>query len=192
MNFADIDFQVGSVNPSGIAQLGYYIPKADIASWPTIDDDPESADATIAGISTYSTDFVLDTGKKWKHIYSTSGKGKVTFEGTGETDCKMYLNKATLSYPRITDDIRAFAKAAVNGDFVFVIKHDGKYFVIGHPDYRTTVTPGGDTGDAAGSAKGVTIELECPDVTPMPRYSGELVITEGSLDCDTDVITAGT
>ena len=101
----------------------------------------------------------------------------------------MVVNKATLSYPKFTDDIRAFAKFASNGDFVFIVKHDGKYYVIGCDDYRATVTPNGDSGDSAGSAKGVTIEIECPDVTPLPTYVGTLDLSDGSLNCSTGAFT---
>jgi hypothetical protein len=100
------------------------------------------------------------------------------------------VNKASLSYPKITNDSRAFAKFASNGDFVFLVRHDGKWYVIGSPDYRATLTPNGDSGDTAGSAKGVTIEIECPDVTPLPTYSGTLTLSDGSLDCSTNVFTA--
>ena len=50
-------------------------------------------------------------------------------------------------------------------------------------------SPSGDTGDAAGSAKGSTIELEAPDVTPLPIYKGELALADGTLDCATDTFT---
>ena len=81
------------------------------------------------------------------------------------------------------------AKYASNGDFVFIVKHDGKFYVIGSPDYRATLTPNGDSGDAAGSAKGITVEIECPDVTPLPTYIGDLVLSDGTLDCSTGEFT---
>ena len=49
--------------------------------------------------------------------------------------------------------------------------------------------PAGDTGDAAGSAKGCTIEITAPDVTPLPIYQGVIVTADGSLDCATDTFT---
>lgn len=189
MNFSDLDFKLGQINPSGISDIGFFIPKSDIASWPAIEDDLDDEAATAATIAGYTGDFVLQATKTWKRIYSTQGKGKVTSEVTGETDCKMFVNKAELHYPKSTADVRAFAKAACNGDFVFVIKHDGKWYVIGHKDYRTVVTPNFDSGDAAGSAKGFTISIECPDVTPMPDYVGGLDLSDGAYDCETDVFT---
>jgi hypothetical protein len=193
MNLADIDFKIGSVNPSGISQEVYFIPKQHITAWPDMANDFDTAsdadDYTQYG-ATSANDFTLAAGKYWNKLYTTQGKGKISWEYTGETDCKVVLNKASLSYPKITNDIRAFAKFASNGDFVFVVKHDGKYYVIGSPDYRATLTPNGDSGDAAGSAKGVTIEIECPDVTPLPTYVGKIQISQYVyLDCLTGAIT---
>lgn len=188
MEYADINFPIGSVNPSGIADIAYFAPKTDIAAWPTIE-DPDAEEATVDLTANYSGDFTMAAGKTFLKIYSTQGKGKVTAEPIGETDCKMYNNIATLKYPKINKEIRAFAKAAANGDFVFVIKHDGKFFVIGNKDYRCDISPSFDTGDAAGSDKGGTITITCPDVTPMPEYTGELPLADGTLDCSTGVFT---
>lgn len=188
MQLADINFAIGSVNPSGIKDEVYFAQKNDITAWPTVKNDF----ATAADIEEYTVldgDFTMASGKKWIRLYTTQGKGKITAESTGETDCKMFLNKASLSYPKLTNEARGFAKYAANGDFVFIVKHDGKYFVIGSPDYRATVSPNMDSGDAAGSAKGMTVEIECPDVTPLPVYEGTLPLSDGSLNCATGVFT---
>ena len=180
----DINFKLGSVNPCGISDAVFYIPKHYIRRWPTIEDDIE---ALMQGhYAEYDGDFELQPGCWWSRIYNTQGKGKISWEYQGEVDCKVVVNKGTLSYPKLTNEIRAFAKFASNGDFVFCIKHDGHYHIIGNRDYRATVTPNGDSGDTAGSAKGVTIDIECPDTTPLPTYKGVIVLADGILDCDTD------
>lgn len=176
LTFSDIDFEIGSVNPSGISDELYYINKAEILTWPTIVNDLATATSDDA-YAQYAGNFGLKTGSYWHMLYNTQGKGKMSWEYTGETDCKVPVNKAEFSYPRINNKIRSFAKFAANGDFVFVAKHDGKFYVIGSPDYRATVTPNGDTGDAAGSAKGVSFSVECPDVTPLPTYVGTLALS---------------
>jgi len=180
----EINFKLGSVNPCGISDAVFYIPKHYIRRWPTIEDDIE---ALMQGhYAEYDGDFELQPGCWWSRIYNTQGKGKISWEYQGETDCKVVVNKGTLSYPKLTNEIRAFAKFASNGDFVFCIKHDSKYYIIGNRDYRATVTPNGDSGDTAGSAKGVTIDIECPDTTPLPTYKGVIVLADGILDCNTD------
>ena len=188
MDTNDIRFKLGSVNPSGISDEVYFIAKQNIAGWPTIEDDFDEADDADE-YAQYDGNFTLKTGKKWNLLYSTQGKGKISWEYQGETDCKVVVNKATLSYPKITNEARAFAKFASNGDFVFCVKHDGKFYIIGNKDYRATLTPNGDSGDAAGSAKGITIEIECPDTTPLPTYVGTIELSDGTLDCSTGVFT---
>ena len=182
MNLGNLDFAIGGINPSGIGATIYRVAKRDIASWPTIVDDP-TATGQVSTLSSYAGNFTLATDAVWDKLYSTQGKGKVTFEVTGEVDCKMYTNKASLSFPDLTAEALAFCKAAANGDYVFIVKAAGRFHVIGSPDYRCTISPTGDSGDAAGSAKGVTFEVECPDVTPLPIYVGTLELADGELDC---------
>jgi len=191
MQLANIDFRIGSVNPSGISQEVYFIPKQYIAGWPSINDDFEDADDNDE-YAQLDGSFTLAAGKTWNQLYTTQGKGKITWEYQGETDCKVVVNKASLSYPKINNEIRGFAKFASNGDFLFIVKHDGKFYLIGSKDYRATLTPNGDSGDSAGSAKGVTIEIECPDVTPLPTYVGNIVLPNGTLNCATGVFTPST
>lgn len=189
MTHTDLTFVIGSVNPSGISDVVYFIPKSDISAWPTITDDFASAN-TEAAYATLTGDFTLKTGKKWARMYNTQGKGKVTFEYNGETDCKTVVNKLSIVYPKINQGGRALSKAMANGDYVFVAKHDGKYYLIGSKDYRAVCSISGDSGDAAGSAKGITVNIECPDTTPLPEYAGDIVLTDGTLDCGTDAFTA--
>lgn len=191
VTLSDLSFDIGSVNPSGISDEVYFVNKKDIESWPTIDDDFNTA-TSIDEYVQFKGAFNLKDGKSWSRLYNTQGKGKISYEYTGEIDCKMVVNKASISYPKITNAARAFAKYAANGDFVFCIKHDGKFYVIGNKDYRATLTPNGDSGDAAGSAKGITIDIECPDTTPLPTFTGTLVLSDGKLNCATGEFVAGT
>ena len=180
----DISFKLGSVNPSGISDAVFYIPKHYIHRWPTIED---AFEALMEGrYAEYDGDFELQPGCWWNRFYSTQGKGKIDWDYQGETDCKVVVNHAMLSYPKFANEVRAFAKFASNGDFVFCIKHDGKYYIIGNRDYRATITPNGDSGDSPGSAKGVTMDIQCPDTTPVPTYKGKIVLVDGILDCETD------
>lgn len=188
MNLGNLDFKVGSINPTGIGTTIYRIAKDLIKSWPTICNDL-SGEGAISTMAAYSGDFVLAENAVWDKIYSTQGKGSASYETIGEVDCKMFTNKASISYPKLTDEAKAFSKVAANGDFVYILKHDGKYLVIGSKDYRVTTTPSGTTGAEAGSAKGVTIELQAPDDTPLPTYTGKLVLADGTLDCGTDTFS---
>lgn len=189
MNLGNLDFNIGGINPSGIGVTVYRVAKKDITSWPTVNDDPNAGSGDAESLSKMVGDFTLAAGKVWYKIYSTQGKGKATFETIGETDCIMVNNKLTISHPDLTAAALGFSKAAMNGDFVYITKSAGRYHVIGSKDYRTVTQPAGDTGDAAGSAKGCTIEITAPDVTPLPIYEGVIAMADGSLDCATDTFT---
>ena len=188
MQLADIDFKLGSVNPCGISDEVYFIPKSHITKWPTIADDFDTAQDD-AEYAEFDGSFTLKQGFTWIRLYNTQGKGKISWEYQGETDCKVVVNHATFSYPKLNTEGRAFAKFASNGDFVFCVRHDGHYYIIGDRDYRATLTPNGDSGDAPGSAKGITVEIECPGTTPLPTYVGSLVLSDGTLDCATGEFT---
>jgi hypothetical protein len=190
MNLASLVWKQGQVNPSGIRPIAYFIAKKDIQTFPTIQDDVDLA-TTVDAYVNYTGDFVLKTDKTFKTIYSSQGKGSATWEGTGEKDCKMFLNKATLSYPDINEEGKALTKALINDNVLIVIPlpNKGRYVVLGNSFYDVTCNFTGATGDAPGSAKGITIEIEVPDTTPLPGYKGELALEGGTLDCATDVFT---
>jgi hypothetical protein len=187
MKFGNVLFPEGAVNPSGIKSLAYYIPKSDIAEWPTIKNEDAT---TVEEAVNYLGDFVLKTGKFFNSIYSTQGKGAFTSEAIGEKDCKLFTNKVTLSYPDITPEGRNMMKAFVNANIVLVIPLPlNRFVVLGGKDYDVDSAITGTTGDAPGSAKGLTVEVSAPDVTPFPMYKGELVLEDGTLDCDTGEFT---
>ena len=190
MKHANLDFNIGRVNPSGIGTTVYRIRQRYITGWPTIENDPDK-DNTIdeADMSTLNGSFTLDTGKYWQKIYSTQGKGSITAETTGDTDSKMFINHASFSFPDLTPEALGFSKVSVNDDFVYIVKAAGRYHVIGSPDYRSVTTIAPTSGDAAGSTKGIVFTVDCPDVTPLPVYEGNIVTEDGSLNCSTGVFT---
>jgi hypothetical protein len=190
MDLSSLEWKQGSVNPSGIRPIAYFIHKKDIVAFPVIEDDIDAAN-NIEDYVNYAGDFVLKAGAYFKTIYSSQGKGSATWEAIGEKDCKMFTNKATLSYPDINEAGKALTKALVNDNVVIIIPlpSKGRYIVLGNSFYDVSCTPTGTTGDAPGSARGLTITIEVPDTTPLPGYRGELLLADGSLDCDTDVFT---
>lgn len=190
MKHANLDFNIGRVNPSGIGTTVYRIRQRYITGWPTIENDPDK-DNTIeeSDMSTLNGSFTLDTGKYWQKIYSTQGKGSITAETTGDTDSKMFINHASFSFPDLTPEALGFSKVSVNDDFVYIVKAAGRYHVIGSPDYRSVTTIAPTSGDAAGSTKGIVFTVDCPDVTPLPVYEGNIVTEDGSLNCSTGVFT---
>ncbi len=180
----NLDWADGQANPSGIKPIGYAVFKRDIVTFPKIDKD------TVV----YKEDFILREGVKWITVYSTQGKGKLTWEPTGETDCQGILNKATLSYPDLSDNAKITAASTINSNLIYVIPHyvaggGVRYAVIGSEDFNASTSMKGDTGDSFGSAKGMTIEVEAPDFYPLPNYEGLLETSDGTLNCATGVFT---
>ena len=185
---SNVPFTIGQANGSGIGKYVYFIASDQITAWPTITDnltDATEADDYIG----YDGSFTLKSGAKWIRIYNTQGEGVLSAEATGERDSKMYVNKLSFRFPKLTPEAAVLSDAVVNGDGVFVAWHDGYYRIIGHSHYRCDVTPNVTSGDAAGSSKGVTFEAECPDYKALPIYKGNIVLADGTLNCDTDEFT---
>lgn len=185
---ANVPFGIGNVNGSGIGKYVYFVAADDIVSWPTITDNLADAESESAYIG-YTGNFTLKTGAKWIRIYNTQGEGEVTSEATGEADSKLFTNKLTYRFPKLTGPAAVLANAVVNGDGVFIAWHDGAYRVIGDKHYRCDVNPNATTGNTAGSSKGITFEASCPNHKMMPIYSGTLELSDGTLDCSTDEFT---
>ncbi len=185
---SNVPFTIGQANGSGIGKYVYFIASDQITAWPTITDnlsDATEADEYIG----YDGSFTLKAGAKWIRIYNTQGEGVLSAEATGERDSKMYVNKLSFRFPKLTPEAAVLSDAVVNGDGVFVAWHDGAYRIIGHSHYRCDVTPNVTSGDAAGSSKGVTFVAECPDYKALPIYKGNIVLADGTLNCDTDEFT---
>ncbi len=189
----DLVWSPGLVNPSGVRTIAFFIQKSDIITWPEIAENP----ITVGEAVTTEGDFVLKAGAFWKRFYTTQGKGKVDFEGMGEKDCGMFKNKATQRYPDLSDEAIAYAKSTMNANTVTIMvtrtsganRPQVKYVIIGGKEYDTEVKLSGNSGDNPGSEKGLTVEIEAPDFTPLPRYEGVIVLEDGSLDCETDIFT---
>ena len=188
MTKADIAFAEGQINPGSIGDAIYVAFKSDISAWPTITDDLTTATAAGA-LSGYTGNFTMKTGKIFIKLYNTQGEGNISFETVGEKDGKLFKNKLEFKYPKITDDIRAYAKYTLNTDCVFIVKHAGKYYVIGSPDYPVESASTGDSGKKPEDGHGITFTAEAIDTTPLPVYSGNLDITGGTLNCSTGAFT---
>lgn len=187
--FESLAWTDGKVNPSGIKNQVFFAPKSSIKTFPVI----TAAPATAADNVSYDGDFEMVATKKFLRLYSTQGKGKVSFEAIGEKDCKMFMNKAMFSFPDIDNAGKSLAKSSVNANCVFIVplphESEKRFVVLGDDYWDCTVTVKGDSGDAPGSAKGITIEIESPGTTPLPNYTGILEFADGSLDCATGVFT---
>ena len=189
--FDNLVWADGRINPSGIKSEIYFAPKTWIASYPQIDPLADTATENV----TFVGDFVMEAGKKFKRLYSTQGKGSVTWETIGEKDCRMFVQKGMFSFPDIDDAGKSMAKSLVNANIVYIVpmphETEKRYVMLGDEYWDTSSNIGGASGDAPGSAKGITIEVESPCTTPLANYKGVLEFDDGVLDCATGIFTAG-
>ena len=189
--FADMTWPDGQVNPSGIATELFYCPKSDMAtgSFPVV----AAAPATPGENVQLSGDFEMKAGKTFFRLHSTQGKGELNFEPIGEKECKLFMNKGKFMFPDISDAAKSHAKQSVNSSLIYVAKlphqSEKRYVVLGDLDYDSEVKVSGASGGEPGSQKGLTIEVEVPCFTPLPGYTGIIVLPDGSLDCATGVFT---
>jgi hypothetical protein len=189
--FESLEWADGKINPSGIKTEVLFAAKSDIATFPGMTAAPATAAANVS----MDGDFVMKAGKKWNRLYTTQGKGKVEFEPIGEKDCKMFMVKGMFKFPDLDYAAKNIAKSAVNANLVYVVclphETEKRYVVIGDSYYDVTTNVKGSSGDAPGSDKGITIEVEAPATTPLPNYTGEILLSDGSLDCATGIFTPG-
>lgn len=184
-----LDFNIGDSNGSGIADV-YVAPKQWISAWPTIDDDLSTA-TSVDSYTSYTGNFtMIDNKHLFIPAYQVQGEGEGNSDAIGERDSKMFQNKVKFRFPKLTAANLALQKAIVNGDVVVVFWHDGAYRIVGHKYYRADANPTTTTGAAAGSAKGTTYEVICPDFAVLPIYSGMLPLVDGRiLNCATGEFT---
>ncbi|NQU52431.1 MAG: hypothetical protein HQ522_07815 [Bacteroidetes bacterium] len=187
--FESLAWADGKINPSGIKNEIFFAPKSDIKTFPPFNAAPANADENVA----FNGDYEMQVGKTFQRLYSTQGKGKVDWESIGEKDCKMFMNKGMFKFPDLNNAAKSLAKSCVNANMVFIVplphETEKRYVVLGDDYWDTTVNVKGDSGDAPGSDKGTTVEVEAPSTTPLPNYTGILVLPDGSLDCATGVFT---
>lgn len=187
--FESLVWADGSINPSGIKKEVFWAPKSWIQSTPRITVGPATTEENVI----VEGDFVMKAGKTFLRMYSTQGKGKVTWESIGEKDHKMFVNKGSFSFPDIGVEARSNAKQTINSNIIMIVplphESEKRYIMIGDDDYDVTVTIKGDSGDKPGSEKGISFEIESPCTTPLPGYAGLLLLPDGSLDCATGDFT---
>ena len=187
--YVSLKWNDGQINPSGIKTRVFFAPKTHISEHPKITETPSTADQNV----TLDGDYVMQSGKTFFELYSTQGKGKVWSEPIGEKDHKMFVNKGSFKFPDISNEAKSFAKQFLNSNIVMVVllphESEKRAVVIGEEDYDTTVTVNLSSGDAPGSEKGLTVEIEAPSTTPLPSYEGIIVLPNGTYDCSTGVFT---
>jgi hypothetical protein len=174
----------GKVNLPGIRSKVYYIPKRDIASFPTL---PAIITTDMGDLATYAGSFTLVTGKQWMELDVLIDKSPVKSAGQGSKPSKSFLNTATFVCPRVDAQAAGFARIANNDDYVFIIQETaGSYRVIGNEMYLLEMKIDQASGSKATDEMSTTIEASVTDVCPAPYYTGEIITENGTIN---EVIT---
>lgn len=184
--FESIEACPGKVNLPGIRRRMYYIPKADIVTFPKL---PKvgATGVNMAGLAKYAGDFVLAEDKYFKFMDLKDEASNVTFGTEGENGSKIVKNTANAILAGMDDELKGFAREVLNTDMVYVYQQrDGKFCVIGNEMFASHTAPEGDTGAEATAATTTTYVIECYDECPVPTYEGILPLSATTqMNCET-------
>lgn len=174
----------GQRNLPGVRRRLYYIPKAEIAAWPTLP-NVDTANVQMKDLAAYIGDFTLQGEKYFKFIDLKDEASNVTFETVGEDGSKLYNNQANAIVSGMPDEIKGLARQALNDDLVYVYQQrDGKFCVLGNEMFKTHTSPSGDTAAEATGAVTTTFAIQVYDECPVPTYKGKLMLSATEyMDC---------
>ena len=169
----------------GIRRRIYFIPKADIAAFPALPNVGDSGVDTMAALAQYDGDFTLAADKYFQFIDLKDEASNVTFETVGEDGSRLFDNPANAIVAGQDDDIKGFARQALNDDILFVYQNrNGSFAVLGNEMFKCHTTPSGDTAAEATAACTTTFAIQCYDECPVPTYTGKLSISATQyIDC---------
>lgn len=168
----------------GIRRRLYYIPKADIANWPTLP-NIGSTGVNMGDLAKYTGDFTLAAEKYFKSIDLKDEASNATVETVGENGSKLHNNQASFIVAGISDEIKGFLRQAINEDIIFVAQQrDGKFVVFGNEMFECHVNGSADTGAEATAAVTATIAVQVYDECAIPTYEGKLALSATQyMDC---------
>lgn len=174
----------GQRNLPGVRRRLYYIPKAEIAAWPTLP-NVDTANVQMKDLAAYTGDFTLQGEKYFKFIDLKDEASNVTFETVGEDGSKLSNNQANAIVSGMPDEIKGLARQALNDDLVYVYQQrDGKFCVLGNEMFKTHTSPSGDTAAEATGAVTTTFAIQVYDECPVPTYKGKLMLSATEyMDC---------
>lgn len=168
----------------GVRPKVFSIAKRDIVTWPTL---PKVGDTEVTKaneLASYKGNFVLESDKKWVEIDVLDNTGEITWETQGDKPCRTFLNKFSISHPRIDESAAAFQRQALSDDMVYLVQQrNGQFRVLGNEMFETDTKPKGSSGKEATSAgdMGSQFEIEVTDVAPAPFYPGEIETADGKI-----------
>lgn len=184
----------GQKNMPGIRRRLYYASKSDIATFPKLPEIKTGEGTNMGTLAVLSGNFTLATEKYWKFIDLKDEASNVTFEPVGENGSRLYNNQANAIVTGMSDEVKGFARQALNDDVVYVYQdRNGKFCVLGNESFKCNTSPSGDTAAEATGAVTTTLAIQVYDECPVPTYTGKLALSSTEeLDCETGQVTKKT
>ncbi len=169
----------------GIRRRLYYKNRRAIAAFPKLPDADDEDVTDMAQLAQYKGDFTLAAEEYWQFIDLKDEASNVTFEPVGENGSKLYNNQANAIVAGQDDEVKGFARQALNDDIVYVYQdRAGKFCVLGNEMFECHTSPSGDTAAEATGAITTTFAIQCYDECPVPTYMGKLQISATEyIDC---------
>jgi hypothetical protein len=187
--YENVDFCVGAAVLPGMRPHFYFIRKADIVTFPTI--QGKEAD-DLEGVVVIKDNFVLGSDKKWHRVDLVEGESEPSCEGQGSEGAKSFLNRVNMVLPGTQKKVSGLISMMNNDDIVIAYpQRDGAIRIIGNEMFRVQLELGQNAGKAVTDAAQTTINASVSDINPAPFYEGVLATEDGNIDGKTDKVVAG-
>lgn len=175
----------GKKNLPGIRRRLYYVHKVGIVTFPKLPNAGDEGITDMAKLAQLQGDFVLAADTFFQFIDLKDDASNVTYETVGEDGSKLFNNQANAIVAGQDDEVKGFARQALNDDIVYVYQdRAGKFCVLGNDMFKCHTSPSGDTAAEATGAVTSTFAIQVYDECPVPTYTGKLQISATQyIDC---------
>ena len=183
--YKSIEACPGKKNLPGIRRRLYYKNKAGIVKFPKLPDIGDDKVTDMAKLAQLQGDFTLAAEEYWQFIDLKDEASNVTYETVGEDGSELFNNQVNAIVSGQDDEVKGFARQALNDDIVYVYQdRAGKFCVLGNDMFKCHTSPSGDTAAEATGAVTSTFAIQCYDECPVPTYTGKLQLSATEyIDC---------
>jgi hypothetical protein len=183
--YQSIEACPGKKRLPGIRRRLYYKNRRAIAAFPKLPDADDENVTGMAELAQYKGDFTLAAEEYWQYIDLKDEASNVTFEPVGEDGSQLFSNQANAIVAGQDDELKGFARQALNDDVVYVYQdRAGKFCVLGNEMFKCHTRPSGDTAAEATGAVTTTFAIQVYDECPVPTYKGKLMLSATEyIDC---------
>lgn len=179
--YNSLNWCAGTKTLPGFRPRCYFIPVADIASWPKL--KPAKEATKMTELSTYQGNFTLAADKKWQYIDTDDIRNNGSSESQGEQGGKTFVDTATLVFAAADAAASALAAQMLNDKLVFLVQErSGAFRVIGSEAFGgATVAPSLAVGEGQTGQVGTTFTVTATTEVPMPYYQGTIETEDGDI-----------